>query len=403
MTRIAVTGMGAITPLGDTLPATWTALLNGDSGITKLQTEWAPEAAVQIAGVVQSDVENTIGRVAARRLDRSQQLAVLAAREAWTDAQLDTANVAPERIAVAVGSGVGGAQSLLDQHDLRAARGNDRVSPYTVPRLMPNGAAAAVSLDRGARAGAHAPTSACASGAEALWLAAMLLHSRRADVVIAGGADACIAPVSLAGFARIRALSQHPVPEDASRPFDAGRDGFVMSEGAAVLVLEREEDAAARRAPVHAILAGTAVTSDAAHITAPSREGQLRAVHQALADADLAAGDIDHVNAHATGTEAGDLTEAGVLAEALPHGPSVTATKASTGHLLGAAGALEAALAVKTLATGTVPPIRNLTRPGDGIDLDLVAHKPRSQRPTTALSSSFGFGGHNALTVFLRR
>ncbi|MGW6144435.1 beta-ketoacyl-[acyl-carrier-protein] synthase family protein [Streptomyces sp. NPDC055140] len=400
--RIVVTGLGSLTPLGADMPSTWDALLAGASGITKLDTPWAPQVPVGIAGVVHHDVEAAIGHVRARRLDRSQQLAVLAAREAWADAGLGDAGVDPERVAVAVGSGIGGAQTLLDQHDLLGHTGASKISPYTVPRLMPNGAAAAVSLDLKARAGAHAPTSACASGAEALWLAALLLQTGRADVVIAGGTDACIAPVALAGFARIGALSRSEVPEEACRPFDRHRDGFVMSEGAAVLVLEREEDALARRARCYAVLAGTAVTSDAHHITTPAPQGQVRALRQVLADAHLVPSDIEHVNAHATGTPAGDAVEATVLAEVLPHRPSVTATKASTGHLLGAVGALEAAFTALTLYTGTVPAIRTLTEPGDGIDLDLVHGRPRQQTPGVGLSTSFGFGGHNALIVMTR-
>ncbi|EMF57039.1 beta-ketoacyl-[acyl-carrier-protein] synthase family protein [Streptomyces bottropensis] len=400
--RIVVTGLGAVTPLGADMSSTWDALMGGESGITKLDTPWAPQAAVKIAGLVQHDVEAAIGRVNARRLDRSQQLAVLAAREAWADAGLGTGGVDPERVAVAVGSGVGGAQTLEDQLDVLAHKGASGVSPYTVPRMIPNGSAAAVSLDLRARAGAHAPTSACASGAEALWLAALLLHTRRADVVIAGGTDAFISPISIAGFARIGALSRSEVPEEACRPFGRYRDGFVMSEGAAVLILEREEDALARRAHRYAVLAGTAVTSDAHHITAPAPEGQVRAIHQVLADAQLGPTDIAHVNAHATGTPVGDAVEAQVLAEVLPHRPSVTATKASTGHLLGASGALEAAFAALTLTTGTVPAIRNFTEPGDGIDLDLVHGRPRKQQPDVVLSTSFGFGGHNALIVLTR-
>ncbi|TLS46127.1 beta-ketoacyl-[acyl-carrier-protein] synthase family protein [Streptomyces montanus] len=399
--RVVVTGMGALTPLGATVKDTWAAVMNGESGITKLDTDWAADLPVKIAGILPTDPADVIGRVAARRLDRSQQIAVAASRAAWADAGAPP--VEPERLAAVIGSGVGGAQTLLDQHDLLHTDGRSKVSPYTVPRLMPNGAAGAVSILMGARAGAHAPTSACASGAEALVWGSLLIAQGMADVVIAGGTDACIAPISVTAFDRIRALSRlNDEPERASRPFDQDRDGFVMAEGAGVVVLEREDHARARGARIHAVLAGSGVTADATSPTNPDIDGQVRAIHQALANADLRPRDIEHVNAHATGTPLGDCVEAQALARAIGTHPAITATKSYTGHLLGAAGAVEAIMTILAMQQGIVPRIRNLNHVDDRIDLDLVQEAHRATTPHAALSSSFGFGGHNVILALTR-
>ncbi|MBR8641364.1 beta-ketoacyl-[acyl-carrier-protein] synthase family protein [Streptomyces tuirus] len=393
--------MGATTPLGGDVPSTWSALLAGESGIAELETPWAERLPVRIAGTLRKDPADVVDRVHRRRLDRSQEVALIAAREAWADA--GAPDVDPVRLAVVVGTGVGGALTMLDQDDRLEELGPRLLSPFTVPRLMPNGAAAVVSLEMGARAGTHAPTSACASGAEALAVGAMLIRAGRADVVVAGGTDACLHPLSIGGFARMGALStRNDTPELASRPFDQNRDGFVMAEGAGVLVLERADFAAARGARPLAVLAGAGVTSDAYDMTTPDAEGQIRAIEEALRDAGLGRGDITHVNAHATGTPTGDLTEAEAIRRAVGTHPLVTATKSSTGHLLGAAGAVEAIFTVLSLEHSVIPATRNLTEVADGVDLDLVADEPRQAAPAAALSTSFGFGGHNVVLTLTK-
>lgn len=389
--------MGTTTPLGGDVHSTWAALLAGESGISTLEEPWAEQLPVRIAGSLHKDPASVVDRVQRRRLDRSQEVALIAAREAWTDAGAPA--VDPVRLAVVVGTGVGGALTMLDQDDRLEELGARLLSPFTIPRLMPNGAAAVVSLEVGARAGTHAPTSACASGAEAIALGAMLIRAGRADVVVAGGTDACLHPLSIGGFARMGALStRNDTPHLASRPFDRDRDGFVMAEGAGVVVLERADFAAERGAQRHAVLAGFGITSDAHDMTTPAIEGQTRALDQALRDAEIGPEDVTHVNAHATGTPTGDLAEAEALRLALGTHPQVTATKSSTGHLLGAAGAVEAVFTVLSLQGRVLPAIRNLGETAPGVDLDLVTGEPREWTPSgAALSTSFGFGGHNVV------
>lgn len=399
--EVLVTGMGATTPLGADVAGTWEALLAGRSGIAPIDAPWAGRLPVRIAGAMYRDPCDEVERVQRRRLDRSQAAALVAAGEAWADA--GPPQVEPERLAVVVGTGIGGALTMLDQHDAMNERGRRAVSPYTVPRLMPNGASAVVSLMLGARAGTHAPTSACASGAEAIAVGALLIRAGRADVVVAGGTDACLHPLSLGAFAQMRALSlRNDAPEQASRPFERRRDGFVMSEGAGMVVLERAAFARSRGARVHAALAGAGVTSDAHDITLPDAAGQVRAIEEALRDAGLSGGDIGHVNAHATGTPQGDIAESRALISAVGGHPVVTAAKSSTGHLLGASGAVEAILTVQSLKESVVPPVRNLEEIGDGIELDLVRGLPREAGAEAALSTSFGFGGHNIVLAFTR-
>ncbi|MFI1731883.1 beta-ketoacyl-[acyl-carrier-protein] synthase family protein [Streptomyces acidicola] len=398
---ILVTGLGATTPLGGDVPSSWQALLSGRSGVTRLNTPWAEQLPVRIAGNMNQDPASRLDRIRLRRLDRSQAAALVAAQEAWADA--GAPEVESERLAVVVGTGVGGALTMLEQDDRLEERGPRALSPYTVPRLMPNGSAAAVGLLLGARAGTHAPTSACASGAEALAVGALLIRAGRADVVVAGGTDACLHPLSLGAFARMRALSlRNDAPDLASRPFDHDRDGFVMSEGAGMVVLERAGFARARGAHVHAALVGAGVTSDGYDVTLPDSEGQMRAISAALRDSGLTGADIAHVNAHATGTPVGDVSEAQALQKAVGTHPAVTACKSATGHLLGASGAVEAVFTVLTLEHGLIPPVRNLDKTGDGIELDLVTGEPRRTPEGAALSTSFGFGGHNVALAFTR-
>ncbi|RKN40030.1 beta-ketoacyl-[acyl-carrier-protein] synthase family protein [Streptomyces hoynatensis] len=399
MTKVVVTGLGATTPLGGDVATTWAGSLAGESGISTIEEEWAARLPVRIAGRLRVEPSAVIDRVQARRLDRCEQIALIAAREAWADA--GQPDIAPERLAVVVGTGTGGALSMLGQDDILESSGARRVSPHTVPMLMPNGPAAWVSIELGARAGAHTPVSACASGAEAIAMGLDLIRLGRADMVVAGGAEACIHPLPLAGFAQAKAHStRNDAPQEASRPFDTDRDGFVIGEGAALVVLERADLAAARAARVHAVLAGAGVTSDAHHITAAHQEGQIRAMRCALASAGLAPRDVQHVHAHATSTRKGDLTEAESIVAAIGVHPAVTATKSMTGHLFGAAGALGALAAILALREGVVPATRNLEHLDPQVKLDVVAGRPRRGAFTTALTNSFGFGGHNASLVF---
>jgi 3-oxoacyl-[acyl-carrier-protein] synthase II len=398
----AITGLGALTPLGPDVAALEEGLLNGRSGVRLLDEPEFAELPARLAATV--DLTDRLERVEARTLDRVQQVALVAAREAWSDA--GSPEVEPERLAVVIGSGIGGALTILSQDAVLREKGPRRVSPHLVPMLMPNGPAATVGLEVGARAGVHCPVSACASGAEALAVALELLRSGRADVVVTGGAEACVHPLPLAGFAQMRALStRHDEPQAASRPYDKGRDGFVLGEGAGVMVLETEAHAAARGARVHGHLAGVGLASDAHHVTAPdpSGAGAARSITAALRDAGVGPQDVGHVDAHATSTPLGDLAEARALNLALgAHRPPVTAPKSCTGHLLGAAGAVEAIAAVLALRSGVVPAIRNLDDPDDEADVDMVRTVAREHPHEVALSTSFGFGGHDVSLVLTR-
>ena len=393
---VVITGLGATTPLGGDVATTWEGLLAGRSGVTALDDEWARDYPARIVARMAVDPKDALERVEARRLDRCQQAALVAAREAWADA--GQPEVEPDRLAVVIGSGIGGALTMLGQDDILEERGVRRVSPLTVPMLMPNGPAAAVGLELGARAGVHTPVSACASGAEAIALGLDLIRAGRADVVVVGGTEAVVHPLPLAGFAQMRALStRNDEPEAASRPFDKGRDGFVLGEGAGVLVLEREDVAAARGKRPHAVLAGAGITSDGYHITAPDPEGTgaARAITLAVRDGGLDRSDIAHVNAHATSTPVGDVAEAKAFRAALGDHPLLTAPKSMIGHLLGAAGAVEAIATVLSVRDDVVPITRNLDDLDDGVELDVVRVEPRRTPVPAAVTDAFGFGGHN--------
>jgi 3-oxoacyl-[acyl-carrier-protein] synthase II len=406
MTRpdVVVTGLGATTPLGGDVASTWDAMLAGRSGVVALTEEWAAQLPVRIAAQLAVDPSKVLDRVKLRRLDRSEAAALIAAHEAWADSGLADSGLDPERLAVSVGTGIGGAQTLLAQDDILEASGARRVSPHTVPMLMPNGPAAYVGLELGAQAGVHCVASACATGAEAVSLGLDLIRSGRADVVVAGGTEAVIHPLPIAGFASMRAMStRNDDPERASRPWDKGRDGFVLGEGAGILVLERADHAHARGARIYARLAGSGITSDGYDIVQPHPEGAgfVRAVRKALADAGLTGADIAHVNAHATSTPTGDMAEIIGLRQAIGDHPVLTATKSMTGHLLGAAGALESIATILAIRDGVVPPTINLDDPEDGL-LDVATHKARHLDIPAALNNSFGFGGHNVALVFTR-
>ncbi|MEU4216459.1 beta-ketoacyl-ACP synthase II [Actinoplanes sp. NPDC026623] len=403
-TDVVVTGLGATTPLGGDVASTWDAMLAGRSGVGPLTQEWAEQLPVRIAAQLAVDPSEVIERVKMRRLDRSEAIALIAAHQAWADAGLKDSGVDPERLAVSFGSGIGGAQTLLSQDDILEASGPRRVSPHTVPMLMPNGPAAWVGLELGAQAGVHSMASACATGAEAISLGLDLIRSGRADVVMAGGTEAVIHPLPIAGFASMRAMStRNDAPEKASRPWDKGRDGFVLGEGAGAVVLERADHAAARGARVYARLAGAGITSDGYDIVQPHPQGAgaIRAIAKALADADLSKSDIVHVNAHATSTPVGDMAEIVALRKAIGDHPVLTSTKSMSGHLLGAAGALESIATILAIRDSVVPPTINLDDPED-LMLDVAAHKARPLDIPAALNNSFGFGGHNVALVFTR-
>jgi len=410
-TRVVVTGLGATSPVGGDVASTWSALLAGQSGIRPLRHEWAEQLPTKIAGEVLVDPTEVLDRVKARRLDRSGQLALVAALEAWADSGLPGASpnehdVDRTRLGVAMASGIGGVQTLLSNYDALKEKGPRRVSPLAIPMLMPNSPAANIGLAIGAKAGVHTPVSACASGNEAIALGIDMIRLGRADVVVVGGTEAAVHPLPLAAFGQMMALSKrNDEPELASRPWDKGRDGFVLGEGAAVLVLESEEHARARGARVYAEAAGAGVTADSHDIAQPDPAGigATRAMEMALREAELVPGDIVHINAHATSTPQGDVAEAGAIKSALGDAAAdvlVTSTKSMTGHLLGAAGALESVATVLALRDRRVPPTINLDDPED-VGLD-IATKQRTlpDGDLAALNNSFGFGGHNVAIAF---
>jgi 3-oxoacyl-[acyl-carrier-protein] synthase II len=402
-TEVVITGLGATTPLGGDVTSTWDALRSGKSGVVALTEDWVDryDLPVRIAAKLAVDPSDCLPRVQARRWDRCEQVAVIVAREAWQHA--GAPEVEPERLGVVIGTGIGGALTLLGQDDLLENAGMRKVSPLTIPMLMPNGPAAHVGLDLGARGGVHAPVAACASGAEALAIAWRMIRAGEVDVVVAGGAEACILPITLAGFAQMRAMStRNNEPERASRPFDIARDGFVLGEGAGAMVLERAEFAAARGAARHARLAGVGTSSDGYHITAPEPEGigAGRAISVALRTAGLAKTDVGHVNAHATATPVGDVAEAAAIRTAIGDHTVVTAPKGALGHLLGAAGAVEGLACVLALQDGVVPPTLNLEDVDPGVQLDVVTGSAREVQLTAAVNDSFGFGGHNVALAF---
>lgn len=396
--RVVVTGLGAVTPVGGTAAETWAALLAGRSGIAALEDDWAQALPVRMAGRVKTDVASLLSTPEYKRMDRCGQLALIAAREAW--AQAGSPQTDPERLAVVIGSGYGGLDTTLEQTRTLDTSGPRRVSPHTLTRIMTNAPAAWVSMDVGAKGGARTPVSACASGAEAISQAADMIRVGAADVVIAGGVDSCINGLIVSGFAQIRALStRNEDPQSASRPFDRDRDGFVLAEGAAVLVLEREDHAKARGAKVLGVVAGTAVTSDAVDIVAADPVMQRRVMEKAIAAAGLAAADIGLVHAHATSTPVGDRLEAEAIRDVLGNQVPVTSSKSLTGHLLGGAGALGALVMIQALRTGAVPGTGNLQEPEDGINLNLLRATVEGQQARAGIANAFGFGGHSTALV----
>jgi 3-oxoacyl-[acyl-carrier-protein] synthase II len=405
--KIVVTGLGATSPLGGTATDTWNALLAGESGASTLEYEWVERTSLPITFAAQARIRpiDVLARQETKRLDPSSQFALIAGREAWADAGMP--EVEPERLAVDWATGIGGVWTLLDAWDTLRERGPRRVLPMTVPMLMPNGPGAAIGMDLHARAGITTVVSACASSTESLVNAYNRLQAGLADVVIAGGSEAAIHPLPIASFAAMQALSKrNDDPATASRPYDITRDGFVLGEGAAALVIETEEHALARGARIYAELVGGSITSDAYHITAPDPEGSAaaRAMIATIQNAGADLADVMHINAHATSTPVGDIAEYNALKRVfgdLLEGIPVSATKASTGHLLGGAGAIEALFTVKALSERILPPTINLTEQDPAIPLDVVT-SPRAlgAGDLLAISNSFGFGGHNAVVAF---
>ena len=406
-TRVVVTGLGATSPVGGDVPTTWQALLAGTSGVRHLDDDWVEMMPVKIGGRIAVEPGDVLDRVKARRLDRSSQFAMVAADQAWEDSGLEGSGLEPERLAVAIASGIGGVTTLLANYDLLLEKGPRRVSPLAVPMLMPNAPAANVSLKYGARAAVHAPTSACASGNEAIAMAIDLIRLGRADVVIAGGTEAAIHPLPMAAFANMMALSKNDGdPTTVSRPWDSARDGFVLGEGGAVLILESEEHARARGAKIYATVLGAGVTNDAHDIAQPDPEGRggTRAITMAIREGEVDPASVVHVNAHATSTPKGDIAEGLMLHKVLGSHVDrcvVTSTKSMTGHLLGGAGALEAVATVMALKDRVSPPTINLDNKDPEVDLDI----PTSRRDLpagdiVALNNSFGFGGANVAVAF---
>ena len=404
---VVVTGMGATTPLGGDLPSTWSAALAGESGARPFDNDWVERYGLPVtfAATIKVSPREVLPVPELKKLDPSAQYAMIATREAWADA--GAPEVEGERLGVVVSSGIGGIWTTLDAWDTLREKGARRVLPMTVPMLMPNSPSAFVSLELGARAGAHALVSACASGAEAIGYAVEMIRSGRADVVVAGGTEASIHPMPVAAFAASRTLSlRNDDPQAASRPYDVDRDGFVLGEGAGIVVLESAEHAAARGARVYARIAGVGLSSDGYHITSPepSGDGQIRAMSAALKDSGVVARDVVHVNAHATSTVVGDLIEArsirGLLGDEADH-VALSATKSMTGHLLGGAGALETIFTVLALHHRLAPPTINVDKPDPELVLDLVRAEPRPlpDGQVAAVNNSFGFGGHNVALV----
>ncbi|MEV6614030.1 beta-ketoacyl-[acyl-carrier-protein] synthase family protein [Streptomyces sp. NPDC051051] len=420
---VVVTGIGATTPLGGDAASTWEGLVAGKSGVTPLEQDWAADQAVRIAAQIAVEPTEVIPRPQARKLDRSAQFALIAAQEAWKDAGFaprtadgtsdaaSGATVDPDRLGAVIASGIGGVTTLLDQYDVLKEKGVRRVSPHTVPMLMPNSPSANVGLLVGARAGVHTPVSACASGAEAIGYAIEMIRTGRADVVVAGGTEAAIHPLPIAAFGNMMAMSKNnDDPQGASRPYDTARDGFVLGEGAGVIVLESAEHAAKRGARVYAEAVGQGISADAHDIVQPEPEGRgiAHALQNLLDRTDLDPAEIVHVNAHATSTPAGDVAELKALRKVFGDDAdhmAVSATKSMTGHLLGGAGGVESVATVLALYHRVAPPTINVENldPEAEANADIVRGEARKlpvEGRIAALNDSFGFGGHNVVLAF---
>ncbi|MBB4916326.1 beta-ketoacyl-ACP synthase II [Streptosporangium saharense] len=401
--RVVVTGLGATTPLGGDVASSWSALLAGQSGVRNLTEDWVDSVPVKFAATAAVDPTEVLPRPEARRLDRAEQFALVAAREAWAHAAIE--KVDPERLGVVVGSGIGGITTVLAAYDTFKERGWQRLSPFTVPMLMPNGPAGWIGIELGARAGVHATVSACATGAESIGYGIEMIRSGRADVVVAGGTEAAIHPLNIGSFAAMRAMStRNDAPQLASRPWDKSRDGFVLGEGAGIVVLESEEHARARGAKVYAVAAGVGYSADAHHIAQPDPTGAgiVLAMRRALENSGLTGADIKHINAHSTSTPAGDVVETLAINEVIGDHPLVTSTKSMTGHLLGGAGGIESVFTILALHERIAPATTNIEELDEGVAVEIVRDKPRAlpDGQIAAINNSFGFGGHDVAVAF---
>lgn len=405
--RVVITGMGAITPLGNMVTEYWKGLLEGRSGIGSITLFDASRHACRIAGEVKGfDPCDYLERKDAKRMDRFAQFGVCASLQAIADARLTINDLNAAQVGVIIGSGIGGIKVLEDQQEVYLTRGPDRCSPFYVPMMIANMAAGLTAIHTGAKGPNSCTVTACAAGSNAVGEAFRLIQHGYAKAMICGGTEAAITPLCVAGFAAARALSTRNLePTRASRPFDRDRDGFVMGEGAGILILEELEHALGRGACIYAEIVGYGLTCDAYHMTAPTPggEGAARAMELTLKDAGLFPNQVSYINAHGTSTPANDVTETSAIKKALGDNAfriAINSTKSMTGHLLGGSGGIEAIATVMAVATDQIPPTINLEQPDPGCDLDYVPQKSRAQRVDVALSNSFGFGGHNVSLAF---
>ncbi len=407
--RVVVTGMGVVTPIGESVDRFWENLIEGRSGVRKVTLFDTSDFDVHIGGeCTDFDPDKHFDRKASKRMDRFTQIALVAARQAVAQSQLDMSKIDPSRAGVIVGTGIGGLWELETQKQRLLEKGPRRVSAFTIPKLMVNAAAGNISIDLGMHGLANAVGTACASATDAMGSAMAHIRGGTVDVMVTGGSEAALCPLGLASFAAMKALSSRDVPpENASSPFDRDRDGFVLGEGAGILVFEELEHARKRGAPIFAEIAGYGATSDANHITQPLEDGRgaSTAIRLALEDAEVAPEDVDYVNAHGTSTPLGDLAETTAIKRIFREHAfklAISSTKSSIGHLLGASGGVELAATIMASIHGIAPPTINLNNPCDGCDLDYVPNAARDRRIDVAMSNSFGFGGHNACLTIKR-
>jgi len=406
--RVVVTGMGLVSPVGNDVDSFWQSLVNGQSGIDYITQFDTTDFSVKIAGEVKDfQPEDHIDKKEARRMDRFTQFAVAAAKMAVNNANLTINDTNADRIGVYVGSGIGGLKTIEDQHSVLLEKGPKRISPFFIPMLISNMASGQVSIFTGAKGPNSAPVSACATGTHAIGDAFEVIRRGDADVMISGGTEASITPLAIAGFSAMRALStKNDNPQKASRPFDKERDGFVMAEGAGILILESLDHALERGAKIYAEIVGYGATADAYHLTSPSPDGEgaARAMKAALAQADINPDMVQYINAHGTSTELNDKYETMAIKSVFGDNKqlAISSTKSMTGHLLGAAGAIEALAISLTLHNGIIPPTINYENPDPECDLDYVPNEPRTMDVKYALSNSLGFGGHNA-TILMKK